>query len=290
MKKSLQRILNIAAAGLIFLASCNKQQAIVTFEGGTAPVLTATAADSISLPLSDTTENAVIFSWTNPNYQFSDGLSSQDVTYYLEFDTVNTFNSSIMYTEGISSSLSQTFTVSGINYIVSNEMQLSTGNPHTLYVRVQAFIEPFTSTSAPVGLLSSTPLSFTVIPYALPPAVTPVDENTAFTSDTLYLTGSAVAAGWMTNAASVAGLGFTRQPNSNTVWTITTQLIGGQQFLVVPVAGNWNYKYGTSDATETGSGGTFQYNGNNNFTGPTASGTYTITFNFQTGNFTITSN
>lgn len=290
MKKSLHKILYIAAAGLMSLASCKKDQAIVNFEGGTTPVLTSTATDSISLPIKDSTSTAVTFDWTNPDYQFSDGISSMDVTYYLQFDTVSSFNSSIEYTVGLSSSLSQTFTVSQVNSILANQMLLSTGNQHTLYVRIQSFIQPFTSTSAPVGTLNSTPLSYMVTPYAIPPAVTPVDQNAAFSSDTLYITGGAVAQGWMTNAASVAGLGLTRK--SETLWTITLPLIGGQQFLLVPVAGNWNWKYATPDANAATSGGTFAYyaSGGNNFNGPATSGTYTVTFNFQTGNYTITSN
>jgi starch-binding outer membrane protein SusE/F len=284
MKKSLHKILYIAAAGLTSLASCKKDQAIVYFEGGTAPVLTSTATDSISLPLSDTTETAVTFSWTNPNYQFSDGISSLDVTYYLEFDTVAGFNSgpngSPLATVGLSSSLSQTYTVAQFNTFLENSMVLSAGNPHTIEVRVQSLLAPFTSTSQPSGVLISAPLTYTATPYALPPAVPELPTA-------LWVTGSATADGWMTagQPSSIAGQQMTEI--SPTLWTITMPLIGGQQFLIVP-ANNWNNKYATSDGSETGSGGTFGYDANNNFTGPAASGTYTITFNFQTGNFSIT--
>jgi starch-binding outer membrane protein SusE/F len=289
MKKSLHKLIYIAAAGLILLASCNKQQGIVTFKGGTTPVLTATATDSIPLPLSDTTATAVTFSWTNPNYQYSDGISSMDVTYYLEFDTTTSFNSSILQKVGISSSLSQTYTVSELNALLANEMLLSTGNQHTVDVRIESYLAPFTSTSEPVGLLNSSILTYTVVPYSIPPAVAPVDEWTQFfTSDTLYITGGATALGWMSNAASVAGQGMTRV--SQTLWTITLPLIGGQQFLLVPVAGNFNYKFATAESNPAVTGGTFGYQNtaSNNFNGPTASGTYTVTFNFQTGNYTIT--
>lgn len=292
MKKSLYKLLCMAAAGLASLASCKKDEAKVYFDGGTAPVLTATATDSIPLSYSNASNTAVIFNWTNPNYQFSDGVSSMDVTYYLEFDTTTSFNSGTggtpLATVGISSALSQTYTVSQLNALLQNQMLLSTGNSHTLDVRIESFIAPFTSTSPAVGLMNSSPLTYKVTPYAIPPAVTPPGKMTAFTSDTLYLTGSAVSQGWMTNAASVAGLGFTKK--SETLWTITTQLIGGQQFLIVPVAGNWNYKYATSEKSAATSGGSFAYGANYNFNGPTTSGTYTITFNFQTGFYTITAN
>lgn len=286
MKKSLYKILYIAAAALTSLASCKKDQAIVYFEGGTAPVLISTATNSISLPLSDTTATAVTFSWTNPNYEFSDGISSEDVTYYLQFDTTTSFssgpNASPLATVGISSSLSQTYTVAQFNTFLENSMLLSAGNPHTIQVRVQSLLSPFTSTSQPAGVLVSAPQTYTVTPYALPPAVQPLPTA-------LWITGSSTADGWMTAgmASSIAGQAMTQV--SPTIWTITMPLIGGQAFLLVP-ANTWTNKYATSDGSETGSGGTFSYNASNNFTGPTASGTYTITFNFQTGNFTITAN
>src|ERR1700759_413331 len=94
MKNSFNKIIGITAVGLIHLSSCKKDESKVYFDGGTTPVLTSTVtADSIPLPLSDTTATAVTFSWTNPNYQYSNGISSMDVTYYLEFDTTSNFNS-----------------------------------------------------------------------------------------------------------------------------------------------------------------------------------------------------
>ena len=68
MKKFIYHVLFFAGAATTLLTSCKKDYAKVYFDGGTAPVLTATATDSIPLPLSDTTGNAVTFSWTNPNY------------------------------------------------------------------------------------------------------------------------------------------------------------------------------------------------------------------------------
>jgi starch-binding outer membrane protein SusE/F len=289
MKKSLHKILYTAAAGLIALTACNKQQAIVTFEGGTAPVLTSTATDSIPLSINDSTANAVTFNWTNPNYQYSDGISSMDVTYYLEFDTVSTFNSSILYTVGISSSLSQTFTVSQLNSIVVNNMGLATGNQHTLYVGIQSFIEPFTSTSARVGVLNSAPLTFTVDPYSLPPAVTPPAA-----SDTLVLVGGDVLLGAWSNPVP-ASQAFTRM--SATDFQLTIALSGGDptntngtdQYLILPVNGSWSNKYAcASTSSQPFSGGTFGYNLSSNFPGPTAAGTYKFDLNFQTGILTVT--
>ncbi|HXB32216.1 MAG TPA: SusE domain-containing protein [Puia sp.] len=281
MKRYIDKILLLAASGFVLLASCNKNNSSVTFNGGTAPVLTSTATDSISLPLSDTTATAVTFSWTNPDYQFSDGISSLSVSYYLELDTVGgNFSSPALAQVGIASQLSATFTVAQFNTVLSNQMNLQTGVPHNIQVRIESFLTPLSSGTLPSAIMYSNAINYAVNPYTPPPAVSPLPSA-------LWITGSATADGWMTagDPASIAGQQFTEV--SPTIWTITMPLIGGQQFLLVP-ANNWNNKYATSNASSLTTGGTFQYNSANNFNGPTASGTYTVTFNFQTGNYTIT--
>ena len=120
MKKYFIRLILLSASGMVFLAACKKDQDKVYYTAGSAPVLTSTATDSIPLPVSDTTANAVTFNWTNPNYQFSDGVSSLNVTYYLQFDTASAFNSPNMTEVSVNSSLSQTFTVAQLNTVLSN--------------------------------------------------------------------------------------------------------------------------------------------------------------------------
>jgi len=281
MKRYLNKIILLAGSGLILLSACNKNNSPVYFEGGTAPTLTSTAADSISLPVSDTTATAVTFSWTNPNYQFSDGVSSLNVSYYLEFDTVGgNFSSPDLAQVGISSQLSVTYTVAQLNTVLSNQMGLQTDVQHNIQVRIESFLAPSTAGTAPAVPEYSNALSYTVTPYTPPPAVSPLPTA-------LWITGSATADGWMVagQPSSIAGQQFTEV--SPTIWTITMPLIGGQQFLIVP-ANNWNNKYATTNSSAPTTGGTFAYNAANNFNGPTASGTYTVTFNFQNGNYTIT--
>jgi len=264
---------------MVVLSSCVKEQSQVIFEGGTAPALTSTASDSISLPASDTTATAVTFNWTNPNYSFSNGTSSLNVSYYLEVDTQGD-NFTHPAQIGISSQLTATYTVAQFNAILTNELLLDTGVTHNLQIRVVSFLPPATPGSPNAAVLNSNTLNYTAIAYLPPPAVTPLPSA-------LWITGSSTADGWMVagQPATIAGQQMTEV--TPTLWTITMPVIGGEQFLLVP-ANNWNNKYGTSDGSETGSGGTFGYNASNNFIGPTNSGTYTITFNFQTGNFTIT--
>ncbi len=83
----------IIASCLIILlfAACKKNEAEITYSGGgTPPVLSSTLPANAVLVLSpsDSTSTAVTFSWTNPNYTFSNGVSSLNVNYTLEIDTV----------------------------------------------------------------------------------------------------------------------------------------------------------------------------------------------------------
>ena len=279
MKRYLNQIILLTGSAMVLLSSCIKEQAAVVYNGGQAPVLTATATNSIHLPASDTTATAVTFNWTNPNYTFSDGLSSLNVGYYLEVDTVGD-NFAHPAQIGISAQVTATYTVAQFNTILTNQLLLDTGVTHNIQVRVVSYLPPLTPGSPIAGVLNSNTLNYTVVAYLPPPAVTPLPSA-------LWITGGSTADGWMVagQASSIAGQQMTEV--SPTLWTITMSIIGGQQFLLVP-ANNWNNKYATSDANESGTGGTFAYNASGNFIGPTNSGTYTITFNFQTGNFTIT--
>jgi hypothetical protein len=283
MKRYFDKLILLAASGFTILTSCNKNDTPVYFNGGTAPVLTSTAADSIALPLSDTTETAVTFSWTNPNYQFSDGTSSLDVKYYLEIDTAGgNFSSPALAQLGITSQLNITYTVAQMNAILSNQMLLAANMQHNIQVRIESFLAPLSSGTVNQGVLYSNMLAFTATPYQLPPAVNPP------ASGVLYITGSATNDGWMAGGkpASVAGQQMTQV--TPLIYKITLPLIGGQQFLLVPVAGDWSNKYATSNSNSATTGGTFSYNAANNFNGPASSGTYTVTFNFQSGTYTIT--
>ena len=190
-----------AAAGLVLFSACKKDEAKVNYTwGARIPFLTSTAdGDTIPLPVTDTTSLAVTYSWTNPNYQFSNGVSSMNVTYYLQVDTVGAnFTSPNMQTVAINSALSQTFSVSAFNAILGNGLQLSFGQPHNIQVRVESFLQPFTSATASAVPLFSAPINYTVTPYAPPPKVAPPK------SGTLYIVGSAIPVGQWTNPITPA--------------------------------------------------------------------------------------
>jgi hypothetical protein len=284
MKRYFNKLILLAASGLTILASCNKNNSPVYFDGGTAPTLTATASDSISLPLSDTTATAVTFNWTNPNYQFSDGLSSLNVSYFLEIDTVGgNFSSPALAQIGINSQLSATFTVAQMNAVLSNQMNLQPNVQHNIQVRVESFLAPLSSGTATSGILYSNALSYTAKPYVLPPAVAPPPN------DSLYIVGSAVAADNWANpmpANLVPTSSFTKV--SPTLYKITIALVGGGEYkLIANNNGTWTQQWSVANKDTEPNGGPFVFNGANCIA-PASNGTYTITVNFQTGYFTVT--
>jgi hypothetical protein len=289
MKKYINKLLLSAFVGMFLFSACKKEGTNVTYQSGTPPVLTASVADTIALSASIKDSTAIGFTWTNPNYQFSNGISSLNVSYNLEFDTVGAnFTSPNMQTVSISSALGTSFTVDQINTIVANKLLLAVGIPHNIQVKVVSFITPYTSGSPIISPLSSNVLSFECTPYSPPPVVTPP------TSGTLFLVGGDPAIGAWSNPVPTSQQ-FTQV--SPTDYQLTIALSGGNpldasaddQYLILPVNGSWSHKYACNNtATQPFSGGTFGLDLSSNFPGPTAAGTYLFDMNFQTGILTVT--
>jgi len=290
MKNYLLKTGFVAAAAIIVFAACKKQETEISYTGGTAPVLSSTLPnnDTLTLVGADSLNNLVTFSWTNPNYQFSDGISSQNVTYYIEVDTVGAnFTSPNMQQVSISSALRNTFTIGQFNTLLGNGLQLALGVPHNIQVRVESFITPLSSGSAPaVPLFSTNTYSYVVTPYAPPPKIAPPSTYADNPTGTLYIVGAAVAGGW-NNPMTVdpATQQFTEL--SPTDYTITIALTGGGEYKLIGVNGSWGDQWSVATGDSYPNGGPFVFNGNNCIA-PSTSGTYTLNFNFQTGTFTVT--
>lgn len=86
MKSFIKPLLLLLTAA-VFFAGCEKKENRVVFEGGTEPVLSANKTGTIPIAFLTKDQEAVRFSWTNPNYKFNTGVSSQDVNYTVEIDT-----------------------------------------------------------------------------------------------------------------------------------------------------------------------------------------------------------
>jgi starch-binding outer membrane protein SusE/F len=271
----------LPALVLVIFAACKKNESEITYSGGgTAPVLSASVPGNSVFVLSpsDSTSQAITLSWTNPNYTFSNGISSLDVNYTLEIDTVGSnFTNPKLVQITFASDLSTSFTVANLNSQLFAFLDLQTGVPHNIAMRVVSFLN-----SASLPLYSNT-LTYTITPYAIPPAVAPPPN------DSLYIVGAAIAADNWANpmpAAVIPSATFTEV--TPTLYTITTPLVGGGEYkLIANNNGSWTYQWSVAAQDTYPNGGPFVFNGNNCIA-PATSGIYTIAVNFQSGYFTVT--
>lgn len=277
----MKNILNyiLISSLMLLVVSCEKDEHRIYLENGTAPVLSANKASTIPLSYADRDKQAIRFSWTNPDYTFTTGVSSHNVTYQLEIDTVGAdFKNPQKQTITVSSDLSLTLTQSTLNDYLLNQLVLQPGMPHNIEVRVQAFLD---NSSA---LLSSNTLQFEVTPYSIPPKVDPP------ASGKLFITGSATPASWMCGCgeAELTSQQFTQvTPTLYVLDRIT--LTGGGSYLFIPNYGDWGAKYGGTGANNSNdvNGGDFKFNGGD-LVAPATTGDYKIEVDFQRGKFTVT--
>lgn len=265
----------VSSCLLLLLFSCKKEETKIYYEGGTTPVLTASTT-SVTLEPGSEANTALALNWTNPEYQFSNGANSQDVTYTLEMDTAGAnFSSSKKYSTVISKELAKSFTVAELNGILGNTMLLQL-NPRRVYNMQMRIIS---SIGTGAKLISNT-ISFTAKPFAPPPKVAPP------TNGTLWATGDAFPSGWQNplNAPNDTKQKFTQV--SNTLYELTVTLPGGGGYKLIQINGDWGTQYHMT--TGTWDGGQFEKKDSDpQFPGPPNAGNYKITVNFQLGTYSV---
>lgn len=280
MKKIVNQIFALTLLVALF-GSCKKDENKDYYEGGTAPVLTASSTAAIVLDIANKNNTAITFSWTNPNYQFTTGISSQDVSYTLQIDTTGAnFTNPNIQEKAISKDLSTSLTVGELNTYLG-KMNLTTfPASHNMEMRVKSTL---TNGSVPlysnvVKIKVSSYLDFAIIPPGTPAI--------GYTDGQLYLVGSATAGGW-NNPVPVPSQKFTQTDVAH--YTLTVSLTGGQEYLLLPVNGDWSKKYGNacgSNSCNNAASDNFKQQGDN-IKAPATTGTYTIKVNFISGKITV---
>ena len=281
MKKILQSLIYLSFA-LVFFASCEKDEVRDTFEGGTAPVFTASVKDSIGLNYNTEADKAVTLSWSNPNYKFASGVSSQNVSYTLEIDTAGAnFNGPYKRTVSISQDLSVTYTQKAFNILIS-DLKVKPGKVAQLEIRVTA------SLGSTATNLTSNKLTFKVLPYAPPPKV-PVP-----TAGTLWVTGSAFASGWSNPMVAPYNTTqrFRRDATNPLLYIIDNVTFNASGFYkLIQTQGVWGTQYrpAPTDVNNVDPlAGEFEKrDADPGFKSPGA-GNYKVEFNFQTGKYKLT--
>lgn len=269
MKNMIKLLLGTCFTAAVLL-SCKKDENKVYFEGGTNPVLTVSSSANLFLDSTKKNTTALTFNWTNPNYTFNTGISSQTVTYIMQVDTTgsNFTNPNIQETS-ISADLTAAFTVKQINTFL-NKLLMARDIPHNIEFRIKSTING----SVP---LYSNVLKIVIIPYLdvavpLPPG------------GDLYITGDATPSSWTNNPPSTQKT----TKLSLTEYTITMNFVPGKFYKFLSTLTQWQPQYGGKEAN----GGDFSANmggGSDPDAIPTPSvaGSYKITLNFVTGKYTV---
>lgn len=275
--KQLSKIVFLSSLLFTVIYSCKKDENKVFLQEGKSPVLTASTS-TINLSFANADKEAVKFSWTNPDYRFNTGISSQDVSYLVEIDKKGAnFNSTNKQTVAVSKDLTLSLLVSQLNDYLLNQLQLKPAVAVDIEVRVKASLNGAATQISNV-------LSYKVTPYAIPPKVDPPTTNK------LFITGSATPAGWQCACGEPENTAqqFTRI--SETLYELPSiALTGGGSYLLIPKYADWGAKYGYTGSNNANNvdGDDFKANGGD-LKAPAASGNYKITVDFQRGKFTVT--
>ncbi|HMU10802.1 MAG TPA: SusE domain-containing protein [Ferruginibacter sp.] len=269
MKKFINPLFTlIFAAGI--LVSCKKDENKVYFEGGTNPTLTVSSAANLFLDSTKKNTIALTFNWTNPNYMFNTGVSSQNVTYIFQVDTTgsNFTNPNIQETS-IPSDLSIAFTVKQVNTFL-NKLLLQRDVPHNMEFRIKATINGTVPLYSNVIKIVITPYLDVAVP--LPP------------TGELYATGDGTPSGWTNNPP----LAQKCTKLSLTEYTITMNFVPGFYYKFLSTLTQWQPQYGGKEAN----GGDFSANmgGGSDpdaIPTPAVAGSYKVTLNFVSGKYTV---
>lgn len=136
--KNLSKILLFSSLLTAILVSCKKDENKVFYEGGTAPVLTASSTAPMVLNPADKENIAITFNWTNPDYKFNTGVSSQNITYTLQIGKVGShFTGPTLQEMAIANDLSVALKVKEVNGFLT-KMELTPSVAHDIEVRVRA--------------------------------------------------------------------------------------------------------------------------------------------------------
>ena len=127
--RPIKKYLALLTGLFLFLTACDKVEDLPHYEKGTAVTLTASAA-SIAPSATDSANNVVTFSWTNPDY----ATDSSTYKFIVEIDSAGR-NFSKETTRIITGGLSTSLTGRELNAIVLN-YGFTLGTPYDMEVRV----------------------------------------------------------------------------------------------------------------------------------------------------------
>lgn len=277
MKRIINRFSFLLLA-VVSLIACEKVENKISFENGTKPVLTA-STNTVRLEAGEESNVAIRLNWTNPNYQFTTGISSHDVKYKLEIDTLASFASARKFETVYLKDLSKTFTVGELNAIFGNNLRipLDPRKTYTFYARITSSL----GLGAEAVPLQSNNITFTASPFPPPPKVA------VPTADNLWATGDAFASSWQNPLPGPFDVNQKFTKKSTTLYELVVDMPGGGNYKLIQTQGDWGSQYHMLSGG-TWQGGQFEKkDADPAFPGPPTAGRYKITVNFQIGEFNV---
>ncbi len=278
--KNILKSLGIIFFSAVIITACKKEENKVFFKGGTAPVLTASSTADLVLLRANADNPAFVFSWTNPDYRLTTGISSQDVSYILQVDTAGkNFTSSNFQELSIARELRKVLTVKDLNGILTR-LLLNDGQAYNLEFRIKAALA--NGTAVP---LYSNVVKMKVTPYldvAIPVPATNV----------LFITGDACPSSWTNDPPTAQKCVRV----SLTEYNIVMSFVPGKYYKFLSTPTKWQPQYGL----KSGSGGSASSgdlglnDGSPTYSNdpdaiptPSTAGNYKITLNFRSGKYTV---
>ena len=222
--KALFSLLLISSA----LVSCKKDEQQSIYRGGQSIKLTATPAmGTFVFVRADNSNPFSSFSWTNPNYIFTTGVSSQNVTYTLEAKRLGSSN--WVGTKAVSSNLSKTFSIKEINDDVltsANGLNLDPGVAQDVQMRLRSSLA-----GAPQTFVYSNVFTYNITPYSNDPD--------------LWITGSACVSNWTEFPPPPQKFTYNR---TTTTFSITIAFVPGKEYKFLTTNGRWQPQWGLPNA------------------------------------------
>lgn len=267
MEKIIKRFV-LACIPVLALVACKKEGDLAVYAPGTTANI-STSTSVVAATPADSLKTVFTVSWSSPRYS----VDSSTVKYIVEIDSSGR-NFSKAVSKTVTGLLSASYTAKELNNILLG-YGFSFGVAYDMDIRVTS------SYANNNEQLKSATVKVKMTPYKVPPKVAPP------ASGRLFLVGSATAGGWG-NPVPTPTQEFSKI--DSVTYAGVFDLTGGNEFLILPVNGDWSHKYSVGDKSVTGlnAGGSFGYDLSDNIPGPGTSGKYLIRLDFQTGKFTVT--
>ncbi|MEI6184461.1 MAG: SusE domain-containing protein [Bacteroidota bacterium] len=271
--KHIIKYLTLTAFLFVLITGCEKKVDSLPFYSNGKSVTLTSSTSKVAAVAKDSLKSVLTLSWTNPAYS----ADSSTFKYILQIDSAGrNFAKAISYT--IVGSKVDSFTARDLNNIML-AYGFNFNVAYNLDIRVLSSYgnnnEQYTSNVVTVNMT----------PYVTPPVVTPPS------SKTLFIVGAATQGGW-NNPVPTPSQQFYRK--DSVTYEGVFNLVGGNQYLLLPVNGDWSQKFAVADASvagiAAGTGGAFQFytSGGSNIPAPATSGWYKILVDFQHGTYTVT--